>query len=504
MHNLPISRKIALITTVTSAIAILLVTAVYVYYQSTTSRAAMARELTTTADMLGTNLSATLLFDDRATAEEMLRALRARPEVAAALVRDAESRLFASYRSRPEAAPPTGQASEMLEVSRPIALDGERIGTIHLFATQDVLRAERRAFLLIALSVTVLAAVVTVALSLLLQRIISRPIVHLAQTMQTVSRDRNYTLRAERLSNDELGALIDGFNDMLGRIHAQHQELELYRSGLERQVAARTAELSEANVWLRRAIEELEAAKSQAEAASEAKSRFLAGMSHELRTPLNAIIGFSEVMRDEMLGPLQNATYQGYVRDIHSSGTHLLAVISDILDIARIEAGRGDLQAEPVDVAAATVEAIRLVAPTAQQGAVGIEGPFAEGDIPLLLTDKTRLRQILLNLLSNAVKFNREGGTVRVEIHATDGLAISVHDDGIGIAANDIPKVLLPFGQVEGAMTRRYQGVGLGLSLTRAIVELHQGSLHIESQPGVGTTVTAWFPPERTLARKAS
>ena len=245
---------------------------------------------------------------------------------------------------------------------------------------------------------------------------------------------------------------------------------------------------------LRQSQERLLAAKEGAEAANRAKSEFLANMSHELRTPLNAIIGFATIMRDGMFGSL-SAKYVEYATAIADAGTHLVAIISDILDIARAESNRLVLVEEQVEIARAVAFSIGTIEEMARNANVDYSADLP-ADLPKFFGDAAKLRQILINLLSNAVKFTPAGGDVRLRVarEAKDGLAFSVIDSGIGIAADQIPVALAPFGQVDNGLARKYQGVGLGLPLAKRLVELHGGSLEIASQPGKGTAVTARFP----------
>ena len=231
-------------------------------------------------------------------------------------------------------------------------------------------------------------------------------------------------------------------------------------------------------------------ASNSAEGASRAKSEFLANMSHELRTPLNAIIGFSEMMQREMFGPLGDRRYKEYASDILSSGQHLLALINDILDMSKIEAGKMNLRPEPVDLMEMCEDAARLVRTRAEGGGVvlSIEAP---ADLPEVSADYRALKQILLNLLTNAVKFTPRGGHITVSAH-TDGerVKVSVRDTGIGIAKDDIARLAKPFEQIESQHSKTQQGTGLGLALTKSLVEGHGGELQIESEPGLGTTVS--------------
>lgn len=243
----------------------------------------------------------------------------------------------------------------------------------------------------------------------------------------------------------------------------------------------------------------LATAKEQADVANRAKSEFLANMSHELRTPLNAIIGFSEIMKDELSGPIENPYYTEYIRDIHLSANHLLEVINDILDVAKVEAGKIELQENAIDIAATIHSAIRLVIERARDADVTVEFD-PQPDQPELIADHRRVKQMLLNLLSNAVKFTPAGGKVTVATSVdSGGLEISVADTGIGIEPDKIPLVFTPFAQVDGSLKRKYEGTGLGLSLTRGLVEIHGGNITMTSEPRQGTTVTLWFPPERLI-----
>jgi PAS domain S-box-containing protein len=240
------------------------------------------------------------------------------------------------------------------------------------------------------------------------------------------------------------------------------------------------------------------AAKEAAEQASRSKTRFLTSMSHELRTPLNAIIGFSDLMALGFHGPLGAPAYQQYAADINGSARHLLAIINDILDIAKIEAGRLDLAEEETQVAGLCEVAVRLIQERANEQHVGLR--FAPGpELPNVMVDQRAMRQVLLNLLSNAIKFTRAGGevTLRAQLSSEGELMLQVCDTGIGMREEDLHRVLEPFVQVENELTRRYEGTGLGLSLSKQLIELHGGRIGIVSKPDLGTTVTVYLPASR-------
>jgi PAS domain S-box-containing protein len=250
----------------------------------------------------------------------------------------------------------------------------------------------------------------------------------------------------------------------------------------------------------RETVARLKQAKTEAELANRSKSEFLANMSHELRTPLNAIIGFSELMQNEPFGPLGDEQYKTYAKDICESGTHLLSLINDILDLSKIEAGKLELNEERVDVARAVGVCRRIVDVRAQEAGLALHTRLNQ-DLPHIRVDERAFKQIVLNLLSNAVKFTPPGGRVSVDARVDDGgrFVIEVSDNGIGIAAEDISKALTPFGQVENLLTREQQGTGLGLPLVNSLVEQQDGTMTIESEPNRGTTVTIVFPAERVI-----
>ncbi len=250
----------------------------------------------------------------------------------------------------------------------------------------------------------------------------------------------------------------------------------------------------------RAAYEALRLAKEAAEAASRAKSGFLATMSHELRTPLNAIIGFSEMMLREVLGTLANKQYRAYVADIHTSGTHLLQIINDILDLSKAEDGKLKLHEEVFDMRD-TIRSVRqLISARIRDGGLS-DSVDLPADLPLLRADERKTRQVLLNLVTNAVKFTPPGGHVEIasRFDPETGVRLTVSDTGIGIAPGDIARVLEPFEQVDSSFTRSHEGTGLGLPLVKAIVELHGGTLEVNSELGMGTQVSVTFPPQRAV-----
>ena len=272
-------------------------------------------------------------------------------------------------------------------------------------------------------------------------------------------------------------------------LHAQNADLERARAASEKQaksLAVIAADLNDA--------------RQDLEATSRAKSEFLANMSHELRTPLNAVIGFAEIIKNEMLGPLSVPKYHEYASDIWESGRHLLDLINDILDLSKVESGRDELHEESIAVADLMRSVTVLVRERATKSGVALDVQCPD-DLPCLFADLRKMKQILVNLLTNAIKFTEPGGSVTLKTWCSpdSGYVFQVVDTGIGIALADIPKVLSVFGQVDSALSRTHEGTGLGLPLTKSLVELHSGSLDLQSELGTGTTVTVRLPAERVL-----
>ena len=311
--------------------------------------------------------------------------------------------------------------------------------------------------------------------------------------------DGRWTLARERRLGD--GATVGIWTDV-SRLKNQELLLRDREFRLQRTIedlGESRGQMKQLTTEMTRLAKENAAHRARAEAANAAKSQFLAHVSHELRTPLKAILGFSEILKDKLFGPLGAPQYESYVRDIHESGVLLLNLINDLLDLSKIEAGKLDLQEEDCDLAEIIKSAAHVVSERAAKAEVAIEQRLAA--LPLVRADYRKVKQILLNLLSNALKFTPAGGSIRVSAEAgpSGGVTLIVTDSGIGIPPHQLDKVLEPFTQVENIMTRTHAGTGLGLPLCKSMVELHGGTLTIESEVGSGTTVTIMFPRERSL-----
>ena len=343
--------------------------------------------------------------------------------------------------------------------------------TIVIEQPADVVTAPLRRSLLGALAILAIALLMSFLVSLWYARRLSRPILSLEAAAADFGKG-NFRNRIDVRTGDEIELLA-------GELNRMADQLQEYTDGLERRVAEKTVELETANRH---------------------KSEFLANMSHELRTPLNAVIGFSEVLKERMFGELNDKQME-YVRDIYASGQHLLSLINDILDLSKIEAGRMELDIHEFDVRAAVANCCTLIRDRAQRQKLKLESTVG-AEVGRWPADERKFKQILLNLMSNAVKFTSPGGMVAVRVRVEDNwLAVSVADTGIGIAAEDRAAIFEEFRQLHAPGEAKHEGTGLGLSLSRRLVELHGGRITVESVAGKGSTFTARFPGAARTAR---
>lgn len=503
--DLSIRSKLLVLIMGVSVVAILVVSVAYALIQEQQNREELGDELRTIGNVLATNTAAAILFHDPDSAKTTLTSLKAKPGIIAARIVLTDGATFSSYSGHQfeeewHSELASGEPhffQETVEFHSEIAFDGQVLGSLQIISSLGELERQRQTVALVGTAVASFAAIVAFVLSGILARLLARPIESLAQAMRRVTDTRDFSIRVQSWTRDETGQLILGFNDMLARIQRQHDELTEYREHLESLVEKRTAEVSESNAQLRNTVIDLQQARDAAETANTSKSLFLANMSHELRTPLNAILGFTDLLRTELLGPLGHETYRAYVSDIHNSGKHLLAIISDVLDIARVETGNFVIQKERTNLRTVLEGARRMMATEAERCAITLTITTDFTEELHVLADPVRLRQVILNLLSNAVKFTPEGGVVTCHSRRDgDGLEIVIEDNGIGMNETDLVRVLQPFAQVEAAYKRKQHGVGLGLPLSKALVELHGGVFSMESALSVGTAVRLSFPPE--------
>jgi len=512
-RRLSVKQKLICIIMGVMGCALLLTTVSLFLVEFVTLRRTLLQSEVPLAEVLGINLRSSLTLHRSAEATELLATLATDPTVDGAYLFDRLDRPFAFYQKpRPIGESFFGGEPEFLlaeediravlstgaqeyrfskghlAVFAPIYQDGVKIGTLYLVT--DLAPLYRRLyFWAFSASLIILAAVsFGFLLSNRLQRLISSPLVRLAETMRFVTERRDFNLRVEKGTDDEIGLLYEGFNEMLTHLERREQELAEHRAKLENRVAERTEELALTNRRLQLLVEELAQAKSVAEEANDAKSVFLANMSHEVRTPMAAVLGMAELLLKSELHP----SHLPLVQTIHQAGESLLALLNDILDLARIEAGRLELEKSPFDPVATVEGTVELLAYSAQ--AKGLELVcHIDPEMPqTLVGDPGRLRQILINLLGNAIKFTAAGEVLlRLEVREADSssvlLRLRVSDTGCGIAPEVEEKIFEPFVQGDGSITRTYGGSGLGLAIVRELLHLMGGSLTVRSRPGEGT-----------------
>jgi signal transduction histidine kinase/CheY-like chemotaxis protein len=498
-QRLPLAYKLTAMAVVTCAMSLLVAAAVLMADDITSTRQRLRRSAGLLAELVGANSTAAISFGDARAAGETLETIAVSDRVVSAAIY-ADQRLFARYvrKAKPgeEPRPPIDAEAirqgsrgrrfidETIIVARPIRLGAEQIGQV--VVEFDLMEVCWRAISMAKLMAGVLLAALVLAIGIAfrLQRIISAPLLHLAETARTISRDKRYDVRADRGGGggDELGELVDGFNEMLAAIQARDVELLSAQERLERTVDTRTAELRTVNA-------ELTAARDKAMDASRAKSEFLANMSHEIRTPMNGIIGMTELVLATPLTPSQ----QDGLRTVQASADSLLTILNDILDFSKIESRRLQLETIPFHIRdlfddalkpltfAATQKGLRLICEIAPDVSAGVVG------------DPLRLRQIVVNLVGNAIKFTARGH-VLVKVAENDApggerlLHVQVQDTGIGIAPEQQTAIFEAFSQADGSTTRRFGGTGLGLTISCTLAGMMGGRLWVDSRAGEGST----------------
>lgn len=612
VQRLPVRRKLVLIAMSTTVIGLLVAGIAFTVNDRYSVKRNMVQDLTTLAMLIADRSPAALVFDDPQLARDTLASLRVKPSVDAACIFTADGTVFSSYLRQGavrQPLPPPAQershrfAADRLVLFEPILFEGERIGTVCIVANLRVLDQLWRTNLIATALIVLGAGLAAFVLSSRLQRLVSEPVSNLTRTAQLVATEGDYSVRATKESDDELGVLVQAFNAMLETIEAQNHELRIseekfrnifqeapagiFQSTLGGRFVSVNAKLADlfgfdspeqmlesitdissqlfvhseqrelmvakttgatsyvhleveyrrrdgtvfiANLYMRavrdargevaflegfvediterkRAEEELSrhrehleelvrertaelaVAKDRAEAADRLKSAFLATMSHELRTPLNSIIGFTGILLQGLGGPI-NEEQAKQLTMVKNSASHLLSLISDVLDISKIEAGQLTISRESFDLGESIRKVVLSVAPLAEKKGLELAVTMAP-DVGSITSDVRRVEQVLLNLLSNAVKFTEQGRIAVRCVRDAGSLVTSVSDTGIGISGAELERLFKPFHQIDTGLSRKYEGTGLGLSICKKLVELMGGEIGVTSEHGKGSTF--WF-----------
>jgi signal transduction histidine kinase len=493
--DLPIKQKLMRFVFLISSVVLVVTITTFFIYEYYKFRETSLEKISTLGKIVANNGTAALAFSNKEDAAEILASLRFEPHIVGACFYDRTGNLFSMYSKSkkiefPAKPGPAGYkfTSSWLEGNEPVIKGDLKLGTLYLRSDLNDMVDRMQIYLIITFIVIIGSFFLSYFLSLRIQKSITNPVLSLAGTARLISEKNDYSVRAVKSTNDEIGSLTDAFNHMLQEIHTQSVKLKNFNLQLEQKVSDRTRDLELSN-------KELEEARQRAESADKLKTSFLLNMSHELRTPLNSIIGFSGILLRRFAGPV-NEEQEKQLEMIQKSGRHLLSLINDILDISKIDAGELKPAYEIFNLLELIEEVQKLIQPFADSKGIPVSY-IKDQRVEEIESDRKRVSQILINLLNNAIKFT-EKGTVTITLCRDGNLVITeVKDTGIGIREEDMEKLFNPFLQLENSLTRNYEGSGLGLSITKKLLDLLHGSIQVKSEFGKGSTFIITLPIKR-------